>query len=700
MIKIYVFIFVLLTAACSGLPESVRQSLELAGDNRPDLEKLLKEYRQHKADSLKFKAACFLIENMRWHQAQEQLEFTDPQLETFRHVADSTYYVMVRGMKNEDITTKEFRQELDKKRKAISDTVRNYKFQSPIVRNGVFPDIQTVNYHFLKSHIDNAFRMWEESPFARHLTFDEFCEYLLPYRSMSGESFYETGKKWNEIFGKYVHNGTGGGLRDYIQRYNLAVRQQREFQGKCPLKEPLGLYDLFFNGKHDCVGIADYGCNALRACGIPVAVEFNSAYRDFTNRHFHCVVLDSTGNWQTFNPESSLPGDGDWALAVTLNVYRFYFSAQKDSPYFLKQENEYVPGFMKNPCIRDVTAHLKEVFSTTLPFTPSTSNRLVYLATFQKNNEGLIPVTWGTVDTMKREVTFKNCLAGMLYFPVYYDEEKIRVFGEPFYLEKDSTVTPGYRVCHLSANSGEKGELVITRKFPRKSKMKQLAEELVGSRFLASNNWNYSDSVVIYTIRKAPIPYLQDFPLKNRKAYKYYRFIAPDEHPHANVSMLEFITEKSYNYTNTMPPTPLPVLHPNDLRKQLADRRRVKLLDAPSWDKMKWKAEYDGNMQTAPSAYKTVNFRLKEPQVVTRIRFAPKNADNGIKPGDCFELMYWDKDGWRSLGINEAQYEHLVFSDAPLNGLYWLRNLDRGKEELPFVMQNGEQKFIYYDILN
>lgn len=114
---------------------------------------------------------------------------------------------------------------------------------------------------------------------------------------------------------------------------------------------------------------------------------------------------------------------------------------------------------------------------------------------------------------------------------------------------------------------------------------------------------------------------------------------------------------------------------------------------------MSWKAEYDGNMQTAPGAYPNITLWLKEPQVVTRVRMAPKNADNGIQGGDRFQLLYWEGD-WRSVGIVRADYEYVTFQNIPKGKLYWLRNLDRGQEEMPFVIDDGKQVFIYNDNIN
>ena len=75
MKKIYAFVilsWVLLFCFCGCREvDSLEQGLMFAGDNRAELEKVLKHYRQTLEDSLKYKAACFLISNMRWHENYE-----------------------------------------------------------------------------------------------------------------------------------------------------------------------------------------------------------------------------------------------------------------------------------------------------------------------------------------------------------------------------------------------------------------------------------------------------------------------------------------------------------------------------------------------------------------------------------------------------------------------------------------------------
>lgn len=227
--------------------------------------------------------------------------------------------------------------------------------------------------------------------------------------------------------------------------------------------------------------------------------------------------------------------------------------------------------------------------------------------------------------------------------------------------------------------------------------MKQVAKNLIGGQFLGSNNYDFKDAKILYTITKAPEPIFKEYKFKNKEAYKYYRFSAPQATPNANIAWLEWVSENKYGYKNSDTLSRLHILSPNDTILIKHDFNKVKLLDIDR-GRMNWAKEYDNDVTTAPGAYRDITITLDEPQTVTAVRFAPLNADNGIKSNNNYILYYWEN-GWEFAGQQKAKFEFLEFKNVPTNKLYWLRNITEGKEELPFIMENGKQKFIYADIL-
>lgn len=687
MKKIISFVYMLsllafLTGCQSDLPEQ-------AAGNKWDLYRTLAYYKYIDRDTAKYAAARFLIDNMPYHFSNTRIYKDNDTLERWRHETDSIYYSIVKDCRMEDFPW----DSLWHVKKAHREVIEADTLPDAVIDYSRLCDISELSFEFLTDHIDNAFKVWHESPFARNLTFEEFKEYILPYRCVPEYGFNETGKRYNDLFAKYVMADSTADLSTTIKYYNAAINNLRDMNGKTHRTHMAGVYDLYSRDFHDCIDVASYGCNILRACGLPCAVEYNVSYRSLEGRHYMTAVLND-GKWQVFNPESSLPIYKDDGFRKTVNIYRITYAAQKNTPYFLHAEGEYVPGILYNPCIVDVSDRFHQAATVSLPFNEKTTNRLAYLATYNHNANGMIPVTWGKVKDGK--AVFEHAIPKVLYFPVYYPDNIFRSFGEPFYITKDDSIAT--TTIHLLPNvdsSEERCSLILTRKFPRKPNMIKVAEELVGGRFIGSVKGDFSDAVTLLEIKEAPQPALLTYPLARTGRYKSYRFQSSADNNHSHISMLEWLAPENLGYANTMQALRPHVLSPSDTIALARESHLVRMMDADSWDQMSWKAEYDGNMQTSPSRFPNITLWLKEPQVVTHVRFSPKNADNGICAGDDYELLYWDN-GWHSCDIIRAKYEYVEFDDVPKHKLYLLKNRSRGSEEMPFVInEHGEQRFIY-----
>lgn len=648
-------------------------------------------YKMVDQDSLKYEAAKFLLENIKYHFSINSIAEENAEWERWREETDSIMLALRKHYSYDAVS-----HDTIKKIQAVRDTLLAEKNLPDILTiDSIVWDSTFISEEFLIRHIDNAFNVWKSNPYASQLSFEEFKEYILPYTSLYSYGFVNDGKRLNCIFAPMMHIDSATTLKDCIRRYNRTIGNLRNINGQNRRKSAAGLYDMYVHGAHDCTDIAVWGCNILRACGIPVVVENVIGYRDFVGKHFHCSVYDTDSiKWFPFNAESSLPGNFSFDSPKCLNVYRNLFAAQKNTPYFLHRKGERVPAELSSPCILDVTSLYIGVHSVTLPADTTCDNRLAYLAVFNAHS-GIKVTTWGVIDSLTNTVTFNNALPDILYLPVYCTKEGYKSFSSPFYLSIENGKAQMRHIPDLDKDTTTTS-LLLTRKFPRKEKMVKIANELVGGRFIGANKADFSDAVVLHTITEAPLPQLMEYKFNRTGKYRYYRFCAPPQHPHANISHLEWITNDSYGYENSEPASRVHILSPNDTKHATADNK-VKLLDK-NRNRMTWAKEYDGNMQTAPGGYPNITLTLDEPQVVTAVRFAPLNADNGIKAGNTYRLNYWDN-GWKTVGTNSAEYEYIEFCGVPANKLYWLENLTEGKEEMPFVIIDGKQCFIYDNII-
>lgn len=170
-------IFLLLGSGCqTSTPTSgIEETLSKAGSNREELFRVIRHY-QEAGDSLKLKAALFLIENM-----ANKYYFTGRVVDECHTFIDSVYQIR---QDEYDIP-------------AITDDFRSkakYLNERPVLA----ADAQTLSADYLIENIEEAFAVWNR-PWNRHLSFNEFCELILPYRIGS-----EIPESWRKLYrGRY-----------------------------------------------------------------------------------------------------------------------------------------------------------------------------------------------------------------------------------------------------------------------------------------------------------------------------------------------------------------------------------------------------------------------------------------------------------------------------------------------------------------
>ena len=597
-------------------PEAVMHALEQAGTNRKGLETLLTDYR--KSSKEKYEAACFLISDLPYNSQPYKLQAVDARLRQLLHSADSTYYCLVA----EKADTALYNEHFNKKVLAPVDQsyrkmMEQQQFQPPVVEMGEISDVSQIDADFLRRHIEHAFAIRKEVPFAARLSWNDFLDYVLPYRALS-VSDARPADDYADVYAKYLHADTAQSIRNVVWRYNVTATRLHFWGGKYPFKAPLGREEMFFLGRNDCVPTADFCATTLRACGVPAAVEYNVAYKFWAGRHFHVAVPTEKG-WETFSPESGLPKHRDPRFYESLNVMRVHFGRQADNPSVLRAIDEPIPELLSDSRIEDVTHHIMPTVCVTLPFNVATNHRLAYLASFHSQDLGLRPITWDLIDADKHVVHFKHVVPDHLYFPVYMDEEgDYHAFSSPVLVVADAKSKEGFKLQPINASTASHVTGHLQRKFPRKPHLYAMAQKTVGTYVIASDDPKFAQADTLGVISSVPSTSWEELELLCSCPYRYYRVCGTGQPARVYLSEIQFLTKREYNYANVA-----------DYASTASPW--VRLLDEPL-DKCKWKAEYDGNPQTAPDRWPHVTLKLDVPQFVHRLRYMVKHADNAVRP--------------------------------------------------------------------
>lgn len=701
----------------NNYPKEVMSTLNFAGSNANELRRVLDHYAK---DPLKFKAACFLISNMKNRGSEtvageipsivkKSFIFIDSLTKTTYFSRQNNRLFELTDYLNSQLDTNDFLPTED-----IVDSLVNWKFgvseevqkmkretllfwrKTDSVRDRLLENIQpaqpietsSMDVNRIKSdwlirHIENAFKMWKKSPFAKNMNFDEFSETLLSYRSLN--EFIDMDLPSDSCYNlfKDILKINNNDIAKSIQSLNFYIYAADCLEDNGKNLGYLGFYDILQFYKYDCDRHSEWTVRILNACGVPAYLDFTSGFFIRDKMHFGVSVRDSTGKYHHFSPKWQQIDDTAHSKLFS-KVFRNTFSSQKSCPVNLKQENEEVPPVFSDSHIKDVTGDFHKItnISVKCDTFPKGIN-LGYLAIFTP--KGWKPIGWGIINKKDKSVAFENVPKDAVYIAGFYGDGQFIAFSQPFFLNTQGNTS------FINPNYQNTQNLHLLRKYPLKPHLVAHMLDMVSSRIEAANKKDFSDAVILHTLEYAD---LKDFGIKaitinSKKKYRYVR-IVPPKGKMLNIALIEILSKsKTYRKVLTHDLPYILSLQDTSLQNNIGVKKITFRFLPNSQNLTKI---VDGSMETFVSTPQ-LGIDLISSQEIKQIRIAPRNANNGIVAGNTYKLYYYDKE-WKEKEQQTAKYNYLDFNELPTGTIFWLQNLNGGKEELPFIYTNNRQVFI------
>lgn len=611
-IGIFVFIVIFCSSCCSEFyPPEVEEALKLAGENRSELEYVLNYYADSE-DSLKLRAAEYLISNMR-----------DKYSEYY-----NCYWT--------ELYARKFRDEY------ISDTLNSERMKciSKIIKW----DLECISSEFLINNIDLSFKVWREQPWGNKITFEAFCEEILPYR-IDHEPLEEN---WREIilltFSDYIDyfkNNPTISLKDAVSQIN---KQLPKFEWISTGLPDRSYTQLLSTPKGGCNDMCNLTIFVMRALGIPVTKDFIIKWPNQRGGHAWNAVHVEDGSYISFMGTESNPGESHLGIKLSKSkVYRQTFKMQ-DKDSLLTLEN----------CI-DVSHYYKNCsFSHQIKlFSDVNYDEDIFLMSFGKN----VSSVQGKGVRCGNDVIFNDIGSSILYLPVIYRKRSYVPIGHPFMIEDDGMV--------VTYDGGESHEL---RMAEAGLNQKWLYRMQTGY-FEGSNYCDFREGEILYKIEDRPLPQYNTIKLNQVEKYRFLRYVSPPK-GNGNIAELEFYYEKQ-----KISGTPI------GIEGSWYDNGMTK-------DKV-----FDGDIDTyfdAPQGngdYAWVGLDLTDQCYIDEIRFVPRLTNNNLDDSDLYEIFYWDKDDWISLKPKDKRDGCLYF-EAPIKSILFLRNCTQDYESDRFFIND------------
>lgn len=425
MIRQQVVIVIIVTAILAGCNNrsSLDRALELAGDNRSELEAVLNHYKDN---TEKLAAARFLIENMPAHYSyagNEIYQYYD-------------YAALI--LANKELTPEQQRDSL----LAITDL----KYRD--LPNHTIPDAQIIKADFLIDNIDKSYAQWTTCPWASQVTFDEYLEWMLPYKAVELQEL----DHWRDTLLAYFGTGLEHPIKNDVE-YNTTMgvadmirndANNRLHRYGLYTRAGLPLLSAYLQAHQTYGNIPDYALTAVlafRSAGIPsVLDETPVGSRGTAATRWFVIISDRGEQLPSEWDLSTIIGGGFFPYERGPKVYRNSYAINKEREQYKRKAKFQYPFELGK---KDVTSKYFLTSDISIPIERAVRKHLkdkyVYIASAVRSNEH----PWKIVDfgiIKHGKACFHDMGREVLYTVMGYDGNTLIQISDPFILHKDQRI--------------------------------------------------------------------------------------------------------------------------------------------------------------------------------------------------------------------------------------------------------------------
>lgn len=625
-------LFLLTILSCSK-DFRVSDALKMAESNRDELEAVLC-YFQNLDDEDKLNAAKYIVMYMPGHKSMSG------EYDSYYNAADS----ILCG----DGVTEAIMRRLHDLSLEYTDKI-DFSY-----------DIHRIKSEFLINDIDRAVEQWRTGDWAKHLSFDEFCEWLLPYTCSNAQPIFDWRDSLKEFAGEDVLYHLNE-CEDYLNNPRAAIIRVNNGLKSMITKQnwihsdhgyPIFRPEVFIKlpGAR-CDEYAELAVLVMRSKGIPVTIDFTPQWPNRQHGHYWCVFPTLRGKTSLFNPFESNPDSPHFSNSQFAKVYRRTYKPNEEYIELIKRNNGHVPLICGSPFFQDVTDEYMKTINLTVKLYDKAANmgKDVYIAVF--DNQEWKPVAWGK--RKGKRAHFENMGKGITYIVSGYVNDRLIPLSSPFKVDYLGNIE------YLEKDNDEKTSFRLFRKFPMFQHVFIQQSKLQGGRIEASNAKDFSDFEVVATF--------PDWTLTSGKQvvsqvspYRYWRF-CPDEDMVSDVAELYF-----YHDSVSCPITGFAAFCQDSTFNNMFDSDPLTYYSATSTDELGY-------------------CDFGEPITIEHVSYIRRGDGNAIVPGDDYEIYYWSQGQWILHSSIQASDISIDVTGIPSERLYYIKGLSRGVQDRIFT---------------
>jgi len=440
---------------------ATRTLLDSLGSDGSRLAPVLDHYAQP-GDSLKLKAACFLLQNIVDHYYVDVPEAYDSLLER-------------------------------QSQSALTGNLLNKVLDSLSIRHhntmlAYTPDYKVVTAEMLIENIDYAFLAWQ-LPWAKELSFDDFCTYILPYK-VGTEKPVRWRKKCYDQLKHVIDSLPADASRQVVCSAINNTLSWFKFQWPFRYPSVMDFDQLAAVKMGNCEDATTLTVYAMRAAGVPATFDFTTQWANRNYGHSWNTVLYENGSFVSFQGTETNPGESkieydpreDYTFSRA-KVFRRTFVKSGTNTALLQIAGNAVPSIFQDEFYIDITASIVPTSDIEIPLL-QTGSEVAYLCVF--NNESWAPVSWGFVN--RGVAGFKNVGQNSLYIVAVNNNGRLEYGSLPFSVDADGNLKI------YQAGAAGTDTLLFQKKYPYNNSNLVKKHDLYQLQYW-NNGWQTLDTV-------------------------------------------------------------------------------------------------------------------------------------------------------------------------------------------------------------
>lgn len=663
LIALFAF-FTILMFSCNNEEKKMESTLEQAGNNKEELLKVIELYKKNPQDSLKLKAAYFLIGNMPGH-----FSYDTNSLCVYRPVIDKISLLKAKGLSKEAI------------KEQVNPFMDSLTRINPLsnVYSKTENDLTSIESGLLINSIDQAFESYNHNPFKDSILFEDFLEYVLPYRVLNGYCLED----WRSYFTRNYSLKTRQKFSSVHQFCDSLLYNFKDIKIGWLVAHQfpyLKLDDYLKSRMTHCPQKCWFNCLLLRSFGIPTAIDFVPA----------CRIHEVGHEWNIIKLKDGIyPFDPFWEDDI--RYLKAFYGREKIHPkigpiQFPKiyrktykmnisellnhaiHSDEGIPSFFQNPFLKDVTNEYFKTFTIESPIVRNIKSVGYAYACVMGSNQIWVPVDFGEIK--KGKISFHSMGSENVYLPSFYKFGNTIPAAYPILLNDNGSSSI------LSPDTVHTRHIEISYVAYPRAELKEYKEAFIGATVEGSNYKNFEKSEILYQINELCEPGTYHIPINSIYKYRYFRFTIPKAK--IKLNEIKFFIKK------------------NGIENEV----NGELISSNPKDNLLFQKIIDGDLITGAvftSLREThkksdkiwIGYDFKVPVSIRAFEFYFVFDANVRKEG-IYELQYWDF-GWKSLGIKKSVTNSISFDQVPENALLMIKIHDTDKYSRIFTYSDGKQ---------